>query len=41
MKTWPLQALIGVMTMIMMIATIRTISERGKERTDNEISVFA
>lgn len=31
MRTWPLQALIVVMTTIMMITTIRTISERGKE----------
>lgn len=41
MRTWPLQALIGVMTTIMMITTIRTISERGKERPDKEISVSA
>lgn len=41
MRTWPLQALIGVMTTIMMITTIRTISEREKERADKEISVFA
>lgn len=41
MRTWLLQALIGVMTPIMMITTIRTISERGKEHADKEISVFA
>lgn len=41
MRTWPLQALIGVMTTIMMITTIGTISERGEERADKEISVFA
>lgn len=40
MRTWPLQALMGVMTTIMMITTISTISERGKEHADKEISVF-
>lgn len=41
MRTRPLQALMGVMTTIMMITTISTISERGKEHADKEISVFA
>lgn len=41
MRTRPLQALMGVMTTIMMITTISAISERGKEHADKEISVFA
>lgn len=41
MRTWPFQALMGVMTTIMMITTISTISERGKEDADKEISVLA
>lgn len=41
MRTWPLQALMGVTTTIMMITTISTISESGKEHADKEISVFA
>lgn len=41
MRTWPLRALMGVMTTLMMITTIRTISEGGEEHADKEISVFA
>lgn len=40
MRTWPFQALMGVMTTIMMITAIRTISERGEEHADKDISVF-
>lgn len=41
MRTWPLQALIGVMTTVMMMTAIRTISEREKERADKETSILA
>lgn len=40
MRTWPFQALIVIMTTIMMITTIRTISEKGKESLDKEVSIF-